>query len=323
MASKIFFTGGSGFVGQNVIPVLIQHGYEVLALTRSAQAAEKVKKVGARPIMDDLTNLSYNTQAALQECDIVIHSAAYMKFTYDEANFYKINVEATQNLLQLALNNGVQQFIYISAAPVVAGSPIKNINESYTSSELPKALYPKTKAIAEKDVLTANSNQMKTVSLRPPAIWGPNNPHFAEILQNARQGKWIWIGGGNHVLSTIHVKNLAAAILAAIQNARGGTAYFVTDGERRSIKSFFTALMATEGIQLGDRSLSVGLASTMAQLIEWTWKLFRLKSQPPIAPIMVRLMGREFSVSDQKARQELGYENAISVEEGLRAMEKR
>jgi len=113
---KIFFTGGSGFVGQNMIPELTQAGHEVLGLTRSAKAAEKVKSVGALPIMDDLTNLSHNTVEALKKCEILIHSAAFMDFTYETKKFYAINVEATNKLLQLAKDNGIKRFIYISAA---------------------------------------------------------------------------------------------------------------------------------------------------------------------------------------------------------------
>ncbi|OJJ22523.1 hypothetical protein BKI52_07530 [marine bacterium AO1-C] len=314
---KVFVTGGSGFVGQNVIPILKKQGYEVHALVRSDKSAQKVQAVGAIPVMDDLTALSKNTEDALKECEFVLHSAAHMDFTYDRQLFYAMNVTATQKLLELAKAGGVKKFIYISAAPVVPGSPIVKLTEDEASEGLPTALYPKTKAIAEKAVLAANTSSFQTIALRPPAIWGPNNHHYEELLAMARQGKWRWIGGGNHILSTIHVWNLANAVLAAFDSEKGGEAYFVTDGDYRPMKQTFKAIMEAAGIQPGDKVLPRGVAVFAAHVIGGVWKILGLKSRPPVAPIMIRLMGTEFSVSDEKARRELGYKNAISFQEGI------
>jgi len=317
---KIFFTGGSGFVGQNMIPQLIQYGFEVHALTRSTNSAEKVKKVGAIPVMDDLTNLSHNTIATLDICDFVVHSAAYMDFNYDKEKFYKINVEATESLLKLAKENNVKRFIYISAAPVVPGSPIVNLSENEAIEGLPKDLYPRTKAIAEKAVLEANSVNFTTLALRPPAIWGPNNHHMDEVFDRVKSGQWRWIGGSHQILSTVHIDNLSAAVIAATNNGKGGEAYFVTDGDRRSMRTSFSAIFKAHGLEAGEKEISLGVASFLANTFEFIWKLFGIKSRPPVPPLAIRLMAREFSIVDAKARKELGYKNVITFEEGIRTI---
>ncbi|MEM8908313.1 MAG: NAD-dependent epimerase/dehydratase family protein [Bacteroidota bacterium] len=314
---NVLLTGGSGFVGQNIIPVLIEKGFIVHALTRSPRAAQKVKALGAIPVMDDLTALSKNTETALSKCEGVIHAAAHMDFTYDPRPYYRLNVEATQNLLAMAKAQGIKKFIYISAAPVIPGSPIVQLSEDQAAPGLPSALYPKTKAIAEKAVLAASSADFICISLRPPAIWGPNNHHYDDLLSNVKKGRWRWIGGGHQILSTIHVKNLANAIIAAFQSQKGGVAYFVTDGDRRSMRKTFTAILKAGQLDPGNKELPRWVAVLMAHVFGGIWKLFRLKSRPPVAPLMIRLMGTEFSVSDAKARKELGYTNAISFEEGI------
>jgi len=319
---KIFVTGGSGFVGQSIIPILIKNGYEIFALARSSTSIDKVKSIGAIPIMDDLASLSKNTEDALKKCDYVLHSAAHMDLTYDKEPFYKINVEATKDLLKKSKDNGIKKFIYISAAPVVPGSPIINLSEKNAGRELPKALYPKTKAIAEKAVLELNSNTFKTISLRPPAIWGPNNHHYEDLMANVKKGKWKWIGGGHQILSTIHVKNLANAIMSAFKSEKGGEAYFVTDGDRRSMRKTFTAILNAEGLDPGKKELPRGVAVFLANLFGGIWKILGLKSRPPVMPLMIRLMGTEFSVSDQKARTELGYTNAIDFQQGIEELKK-
>ncbi len=317
---KIFFTGGSGFVGQNMIPKLIEQDYQVYAIARSEKAAQKVKAIGAIPVMDDLTNLSQSTITALSKCDIVIHSAAYMDFNYQKDLFYTLNVEATKRLLQLSKENNIQRFIYISAAPVVPGSPIVNLSEDQAKEGLPKILYPKTKAIAEKAVLEANTSNFKTIALRPPFIWGPNNHHFEEIMERVRSGQWAWIGGGHQILSTVHIDNLSTATIAAIKKGKGGEAYFITDGDRRSMRTTLSAIFKAHGLNPGKREIPLSIASFLANTFDTIWKVLGLTSRPPIPPLVIRLMAREFSVSDAKARRELGYKNAVSFEEGIRTI---
>ncbi|MEM6396606.1 MAG: NAD-dependent epimerase/dehydratase family protein [Bacteroidota bacterium] len=317
---RIFFTGGSGFVGQHMIPYLIENGFEVLAISRSEKAAEKVKGLGATPVMDDLTALSDATSKALADCDIVIHSAAYIDFNYQKERFYQLNVEATKSLLRLAKNSQVKKFIYISAAPVVPGSPIVNLTEQEAKSGLPKDLYPKTKAIAERAVLRENTADFKTISLRPPAIWGPDNHHMEEVFDRVKAGKWRWIGGSHQILSTVHIYNLSAAVLAAIESNKGGKAYFITDGDRRSMRTTFSAIFEAHGLDAGEKEFPLGVAAALGRISEIIWKTLGLKSRPPIPPLAIRLMGREFSVSDQRAREELSYKNVISFEEGIRGL---
>lgn len=304
-------------MGRHLIPVLKEAGHEVFALARSATSAQRVQQLGAVPVSDDLTHLSAHTSSALQQCEAVVHAAAHMDFTYDKAPFYAINVEATQRLLSLSQQAGIAHFIYISAAPVVPGSPIVNLRESEAEPGLPKALYPKTKALAEKAILAANRPGFRTLSLRPPAIWGPENHHYEELFENARKGRWRWIGGNHQILSTIHVRNLAQAVLAGLNSALGGEAFFVTDGDRRSMRTTFSGIMQAYGIEAGEKEIPRGLVVFLAHFLGGIWKALGLKSRPPLAPIMVRLMATEFSVNDEKARQQLGYQPVLSFEDGI------
>lgn len=316
MARTIFLTGGSGFVGQNVIPELIKWGYQVKALARSKSSIAKVEALGAKGVLGDLED-SNSYRTALKTVDFVVHAAAYMDFSYDRKKFYEINVNGTEMLLKEAKQCGVNRFVYIGAASVVNGGVVKDADETFHPKQDPRDLYSKTKLIAERAVINANTSMFQTLSLRPPAIWGPDNPHYDDMLKMVKEGKWMWIGKGDHVLSTIHVLNLANAIRAALTSEKSGNVYYVTDGEKRPMKQFFTELLATEGLNPGDRKISRSMALMMANFMEVVWKLFGLKSQPPLAPVMVKLMGTEFSVVDQRAREELGYQNAISIEEGL------
>ena len=304
-------------MGQYLIQAFKQTGYQVLALARSKRSAQKVEALGAKAVHDDLTDLSEQTANALQQSSIVVHSAAHMDFTYDKAPYYAINVEATKQLVAMAKSNGIQRFIYISAVPVVANMPMYRLREEQATSDLPNGLYPRTKALGERIVLEADAPEFTTLSLRPPFIWGPDNPHFKEIKEAVEKGQWAWVGGGHHVMSTIHVDNLAAAVISSLDKGRGGEAYFITDGEFMSLRNFFTGLLAQEGLSVNGPSIAVCMAWVAAHLFGGLWKTMGWKSRPPLNPVMVRMMGTELSVLDEKARKELGYQNKLSMEEGL------
>ena len=119
---------------------MIENDFEVLALARSKTAAEKIINLGATPVMDDLRSLSTTTTNALAQCNYVLHAAAHMDFTYDPKPYFELNVDATERLLELSQQEGIQKFIYISAAPVVPGSPVRQLTEDKAGADLPQAL---------------------------------------------------------------------------------------------------------------------------------------------------------------------------------------
>src|SRR5690554_3830829 len=98
---KIFVTGGSGFVGQNLVPMLIEKGYQVNALERSAQAIQKVEQLGATAIQGDL-NDKQALAAGIKDCSTVFHLAASVDFFASEKELKKLHVDATELLLTVA-----------------------------------------------------------------------------------------------------------------------------------------------------------------------------------------------------------------------------
>lgn len=319
---QVFVTGGSGFVGQNLIPMLIEQGYQVKALARSAEAIRKVKTLGATAIQGDLNDAQALTNG-VKDCSSVFHLAASVDFFASDKELKKLHVDATELILSIAKKANVQKFVYLSAASVIMnGKPIINADETFVSDNIIDG-YSRTKLQAENLVLKANSKIFQTIAVRPPMIWGKGDPNtLAGVIDAVNKGRMQFIDGGKHRLVTCHVLNVCHALILADKAEQSGKAYFITDGETPVFKDFIKKYVGTQGVTVPDKSVSLAMAKRVASVMEFVWRTFRLKGHPPLYKGFVNILGLEFITTDKKARTELGYKTFVTIEEGLNLMRK-
>lgn len=317
-----FVTGGSGFVGRNLIQALIARCDSVRALARSPASMKAVETLGAEAIAGDLDDAEA-LRSAMQGCDVVFHAAAKVEEWGDPADFYRINVTGTKNALNAARAAGVACFVHVSTEAVLAtGEPIIDVDE--TRPRQPQktvARYPRTKALAEERVIAANAADFRTVSVRPRMIWGNDDTSLLpQIVEAVNQGRFMWINKGRYPTSTTHVENVVEGLLLAAEKGLGGEVYFVTDGPPIELRQFLTELAATRGVEIPDKSLPHWLALVLAKTCETLWGLLRINGSPPISQVVVRLLGEPVTVDDSKARHELGYQARVDRQAALARM---
>ncbi len=316
---KAFVTGGSGFVGRNLIRRLRREAVVVAALARSEQSANVVASLGAVPVRGDLLDVAAMA-AGMIGCDTVFHAAATVDEWGPKAVFWQVNVEGTQAALDAARRAGVGCFVHVGTEAVYADgkASLADLEESRPVPERPLPRYPATKAEAERRVLAANSDSLRCVSVRPRLIWGNDDSSVLPRLVAAVQaGRFAWPDHGRALTSTAHVDNVCEALVLAAARGRGGEAYFVSDGEPTSFREFLGPLLASRGAEPGDKSVPVPLASAFATVAEWLWDSLRLPGTPPAHRMMIELGARTVTINDAKARRELGYQPVITREEGL------
>ena len=318
---RAFVTGGSGFVGRNLIAALKARGDSVRALARSASSVAAVTESGAEPFEGDLSDAD-KLKPGMEGCDTVFHAAAYVKGWGPREEFYEANVRGTERVLEAARAAGVKRLVHVSTeAVLVDGTPLVNVNETWPVPERPIGNYPSTKAEAEKRVLSVSSADFTTVAVRPRFIWGKGDTSLLpEIIDAVRAKRFAWFSGGRYLTSTCHVANCVEGMLLAAEKGRGGQAYFLTDGEPVVFRDFITEVLKSQNVDAGTRTVPFGLAATLATLGDVVWGTLHLKSRPPLTRAELLLVGREVTVNDEKARQELGYEGHMTREEGLREM---
>lgn len=319
---QVFVTGGSGFVGQNLIPMLIENGYKVKALARSTQAIQKVEQLGAIAVKGDL-NDKQALAVGVKDCVSVFHLAASVDFFATEKDLKKLHVEATEVLLEVAKNANIKKFVYLSAASVIMnGKPIVNADETFVSDNIIDG-YSRTKLQAENLVLKANKNNFQTIAVRPPLVWGKGDPNtLVGVMEATKKGRMQFIDEGKHRLVTCHVTNVCHALILADQSVQNGKTYFITDGETPVFKDFIKKYVATQGITVPDKVVSLAMAKRVATVMEFVWKIFKLKGHPPIYNGLVNVLGVEFITDDSKARKELGYKTFVTIEQGIDLMRK-
>jgi nucleoside-diphosphate-sugar epimerase len=318
---KIFITGASGFVGGAIARRLAPEHW-VLAMARTAGAVEKIKALGARPVLCTLESIE---AGMLRECDVVIHCAAHVEPWGRYADFYHVNVEGTQRLLEAARKAEVKRFIFIGTeAALFEGQDMLDINETYPYPVKSPYPYSETKKLAERLVLQANvPGEFETISIRPRLVWGPGDETIlANLVEMVDNGRFRWIDGGDYLTSTCYIDNLVDGVVLSMERGKGGEAYFITDHEVSTMRQFLTQLIQTAGRNPGDKSVPGWMARFLAWVFEGIWKLFRIRKKPPITRFSAAIMSAHCTIRSDKATVDLGYSPAITVEEGMRRLTK-
>ena len=312
--TTIFVTGGSGFLGRQLIADLAAEGCTVRALARSPQAAAVVSALGAEPVAGSLDDAEA-MRAGMSGCDAAIHCAAHVAMWGPWAEFERDTVRGTEHALAAARAAGIRRFVHVGTEAVLAdGSPIVDADETRPLPARPNGPYPRSKGLAERRVLAANGPGFATVVVRPRFIWGKGDTTLAPKLAAAARAGWVWFGGGRHHTSTCHVRNVSHGTRLALRSGRPGEVYFLTDGEPVVFRDFIARLIRTQGVEPGERAAPLWLADTLAALGETAWRVLPLRGAPPLTRTAMNLFFREVTVSDAKARRELGYRPVIGVE---------
>jgi nucleoside-diphosphate-sugar epimerase len=313
---KAFVTGGSGFLGRNLIPFLKERGIAVWALARSPEAIDAVTRAGAKPVEGDLTDRDALIRG-MRSATYVFHSAAYAKDWGPKEKFFEANVTGTERVLEAAREAGVERVVHVGTeAVLVGGGPIVRADETRPLPDHSIGLYPLTKKLAEQAVLASD---VDTVVIRPRLIWGKGDTTvLAELMNAVKEKRFAWIGGGRYLTSTCHVKNVCHGALLAAERGKKHSVYFLTDGEPVELRTFLTEMLKTQGCDPGSRTVPWWAASATASIGEAIFN--RLGKRPPLTRSSLELIGREVTVDDRRAREDLGYTPIVSIEDGLAEM---
>jgi len=320
---RALVTGGGGFLGGAVVEALLDRGDEVVSIARGDYPALAARGVSVR--RGDLADPSAAgvLDDAVAGCDIVFHVAAKAGIWGPAAEYERSNVDATRAVLAACRRAGVGRLVFTSTPSVVhAGGDIEGADESLPYAEHTTP-YPRTKAVAERMVLAADGADLATVALRPHLVWGPGDTQLVpRIVARARAGRLRFPGDGRALIDSTYVADAAGAHLAAADVLRpgaacAGRAYFITQGEPRSVMDLVNGILGAAGLPPETRTVPLEVAEAAGLAAEGLWKLLRRRDDPPMTRFLARQLATAHWFETGAARRDLGWAPARTLDEGL------
>jgi len=311
-AGPILVTGGGGFLGREIVRQLLARGETVRVLTRSPQPALAAAGVDCR--QGDIAD-PQAARAAAAGAAAVIHTAAKAGVWGAAGDYFRANVAGTRNIIAACRAAGVPHLVHTSTPSVVFnGAGIAGGDETLPLLRRCPAPYPRTKALAEREALAANSPGLRVAALRPHLIWGAGDPHLIpRVLAQARAGRLRIVGNGRNRVDLTHVENAAAAHLLALDALRrgdpraAGAAFFVSDGAPVVLWEWVNALLASLGIPPVTRRVPLPLARAAGTLFEAAWRVLPLHGEPPLTRFVAHELAHDHWFDISAARTVLGY----------------
>jgi nucleoside-diphosphate-sugar epimerase len=288
-------------------------------MVRNPKKAERLRKLPLEIAQADLLDLS-SLRKAIDRCDLVFHCAALVRETGDRNEFYRTNVQGTENILKVSSDTGIKKFIHFSSVAVYGMNPPDGSDEN-TPYQPCGNLYCDTKIASEKAVWTAHQEtRLPVVVIRPANVYGPcSNPWTVRPIKLVNSGQMILINGGTGICNYVYIDNLLDATLVATKHDQSvGQVYLISDGLAVTWKEFFASYAQMAG-KPNIRSVPQWLGNAIALGMEITSKFTR--KPPKLTREAVRYLTRQARFSNEKARCELGYQPRFSLEEGMKLTE--
>ena len=260
-------TGASGHIGINLLPRLIDNGYQVRVLVHKNSKA--FNGFDVTPVQGDILN-----KDSLIECidgaEIVIHLAGKVTIDKKSDEALKVNVEGTRNLLDASMELSVRKFIYFSSITSMTVFPLNEVFDENRKLDLENPFdYDRSKALAEQLVAEAANKGLQTVILNPTAVIGPND------YVPSRLGKAViqyYKGKIPALLDTgydfVDVRDIAQATLGAIKVDGKGQRYILS-GNWESLKEFGNAIHRQGGSKPPGMKVPFWLARFGAGLLNY------------------------------------------------------
>jgi 2-alkyl-3-oxoalkanoate reductase len=295
---KIFVAGAAGAIGRQILPQLAARGHQVTATTRSPGKAAILRELGAEPVViDGLDAVGVGEAVARAEPEVVIHQMTSLAGSFNLRNFDKmfavtnqLRTEGTDHLLAAAVAAGVRRFVaqsYTGWSNTRSGGPVKTEEDPLDPS--PPAMQRESiAAIRHVERVVPAASPVQGIVLRYGSFYGPGaSDDFVDLIRKRRVPV---IGDGAGVWSFLHIRDAAAATIAALEHGAPGV-YNVVDDEPASVAEWLPYVARAVG------------AKAPRRVPVW---LGRLAAGEVGVSMMTQIRGS----SNAKAKRELGWRPA-------------
>ncbi len=302
--TQVFVTGGTGFVGANLVRLLLQEGYAVKALVRPNSRLDNLQGLEVELVQGSLSDR--NLDQAMAGCQGLFHVAAhYSLWQKDQEILHEYNVLGTRNVLAAARIAGIDRTVYTSSVAAIGVKQNAIAAETYQSPvEKLIGAYKQSKYWAEQEAVNAAQSGQNIVIVNPSTPIGAwdikPTPTGDIVLRFLRRQMPVYLHTG---LNFIHVQDVAWGHLLAYQKGKTGDRY-ILGHQNMTLKHLLDQLEQITGLPAPQRSIPAWIPLAVAWIDE---SLLAKVGKTPSVPIDgVRMAGQLMYYDASKAVQELG-----------------
>jgi dihydroflavonol-4-reductase len=309
---RCFVTGGSGFIGANLVHELVARGHQVKALLRPGSDVRGLRGAEYEQVQGDVLDRQL-LESTMRDCDCCFHLAAsYHLWLRDYRQMYTANVDGTRNVLEVAATAGCQRIVYTSTVGCI-GLP-KEVNGKWPPTDETTPVteaqmsnhYKRSKWRAEAVAMELARKGLPVVIVNPSAPVGPRDvkptPTGQVIVDFLDRNMPAYLDTG---LNWVHVRDVAIGHILAAERGRPGERYILGHAEGNwTMKQAFAVLQEITGIPAPKLKVPYWVALMAAYCNE---AVASITAKPPKAPLAgVRMAKHKMFFSPAKAIRELG-----------------
>jgi farnesol dehydrogenase len=314
---KIFVTGATGYIGQQLTAKLLDQGHIVHALCRSTPQGSLYDHPNFKVFYGDISN-KHSLKDGMKGCSQVYHLAAYARpWARKKETFFEVNVAGTVNILNAALQAGAERLVFSSTGAVFGASNGSPVNEESIRKLDFFTEYESSKFIAEERIQHYALKGLNAMIVNPFRVYGPGmwteSNAVSQLIRSYVEGEWHLIpGDGKTRGSFSYIDDVVDGHLLAMEHGRPGEKY-ILGGENVSFDDFFSLLKRISGKDYFMVHVPMPFMLLFALKEEaGTW----FGKEPLITRKWVRKYNHNLDCSSEKAIRELGY-RITPLEEGI------
>ena len=301
---RAFVTGGTGFVGANLVRLLLEEGYDVRALARPTSRTENLDGLDVEIVRGDLTDPHLDQQ--MRGCDCVFHVAArYSLLQRDREALHRDNVFGTRNVLKAAREADVERTVYTSSVAAIGVKPHGAIADETYQSDVDNLIgsYKQSKYWAEQEAIAAAQAGQHVAIVNPSTPIGPwdikPTPTGDIILRFLRGKMPAYVDTG---LNLIDVRDVAKGHLLALKYGKSGERY-ILGHQNITLKQMLDLLADITGLPAPTATVPLWLPLSVAWVEETI--LAKFGKAPSIPIDGVRMSAEPMYYTPEKAVREL------------------
>jgi len=306
-----FVTGGTGFLGLNLIEQLSAQGdWKIYALYRPTSNTQFLRAFDVELVEGSINDYNSLMRGMPQNVDAVFHLAANVSlWKRGNQQQYEDNVVGTKNMLSAALLNNTKRFVHTSSVSAFGIHHFK-INEQTPSNAMTLKNMPNyhiTKYQAELEVLQAVERGLDAVILNPCHIVGKfDQNNWSQLIKGVYQNNLPGIPSGSGAFC--YAQNVAKALISAVEKGKAGER-FLLGGIEATFLTFINEIQKIVGKPISKKA-TPNIVLNLAVFLGGLQETFNPKKEPQLTPEKYLMLIEKVSCNFQKAQDVLGYEAA-------------